>query len=272
MHIHRLLQLENDEDLLNVLECRPVLVRSSGSCYGDIFTIDDVDYLLSTVGLRMPFVALHNGRLGYTPFHDVQFQEKLFGVFGPGIVISEYLKNGTTLIIKHLQYLSPRVNELANALNSELFPYTVQCNAYLAPPSTQGVNEHADPHHTLLIQVSGRKRWLVWETINDAGQVAEINNKNNATSAKKIAESSSPIIDEIVEAGDVLYIPKGFVHTPYTTESHSLHVTFGIQRNSVASLSNKFSGEKVSGRLSAASRSVSSKPFGETANSFVSVL
>ncbi|PSV33995.1 hypothetical protein C9J44_16655 [Photobacterium sp. GB-27] len=45
-----------------------------------------------------------------------------------------------------------------------------------------------------------------------------------------------PIIDEFVHEGDILYIPKGYVHTPFTSDTHSLHLTLGIQTNSESSL------------------------------------
>lgn len=38
----------------------------------------------------------------------------------------------------------------------------------------------------------------------------------------------APVLDVILEAGDTLYVPRGFVHEAYTDDALSLHLTFGM--------------------------------------------
>jgi hypothetical protein len=241
LKIDRLLNINRGESLETRVDGLPQVIKSSASDLTNIFTIDDIDYLFTVIGLRLPFVALSNSKLGYTNFHDVQFQQRSLGIFDPSIVIYEYLKNGTTIIIKHLSFLSPRVNQLVNLILSEIFPYTVQCNAYLTPPNSQGVPIHADPHHTLLIQLSGSKHWKVWKKISGHSKGSSLNSPDNASEAKEIGKKTEPILEAVIESGDVLFMPKGYVHTPFTNNSHSLHLTLGIQNNDLLSLGRKVS-------------------------------
>ena len=272
MLIHDLLNIHEGNHIFDAFNGRPQLHRHTANKLKDIFSVDQIDYLLTVVGLRQPFFALSNNKLGYTQFHDVQFQERLLGICNPGIIMSEYLQNGSTLIVKHLHYLSARVNELVNMMINDIYPYTVQCNAYLAPPSTQGVAEHADPHHTLLIQLSGSKRWLVWDKVDQFGHLPQLNNPVHAAEAHKISSQSSPLIDQIVEPGDVLFIPRGYVHTPYTSDQHSLHITLGIQENSILTLAQRNKQPEFSQRLKVARESVNNNDIHAVINPFVNII
>ncbi|WP_146144352.1 JmjC domain-containing protein [Photobacterium sp. GB-3] len=162
------------------------------------------------------------------------FQQRELGYFDSSIILQEFL-NGSSIIMKHIDRRFPAVAALKNKVIEELFPYTVQANAYLAPSDTQGVQIHADPHATLLIQCSGKKRWLVWGRAFDDTQESLLESLDLDKRVNEIAKGQ-PIIDEFVHEGDILYIPKGYVHTPFTSDTHSLHLTLGIQTNSESSL------------------------------------
>ncbi|QSX32201.1 cupin domain-containing protein [Shewanella avicenniae] len=80
-----------------------------------------------------------------------------------------------------------------------------------------GVGPHIDQYDVFIIQGEGRRRW----TVGDIGQYEQRN--GNLTSP--LIENFVPIIDEILEPGDMLYIPPGFPHQGFTL---SLALSYSI--------------------------------------------
>lgn len=74
-----------------------------------------------------------------------------------------------------------------------------------------GVGPHIDNYDVFIIQGMGRRRWRV----GDALKLKEY----CPHPALLHVEPFEPIIDEILESGDILYIPPGFPHDGYTLET-----------------------------------------------------
>jgi hypothetical protein len=97
----------------------------------------------------------------------------------------------------------------------------VQANAYYTPRAAQGLPVHHDTHDVLVLQVAGQKRWLVYDP------VFELPLKHQRYSAE-LGEPGPTILDLTLEAGDTLYLPRGWLHEALTSEHDSLHLTIGI--------------------------------------------
>jgi len=75
-----------------------------------------------------------------------------------------------------------------------------------------GVGPHIDQYDVFIIQGKGKRHWRVGA--KDKGQYVEA----YRASALKQIESFSSIIDDVLEPGDILYIPPGFPHDGYALE------------------------------------------------------
>ncbi len=75
-----------------------------------------------------------------------------------------------------------------------------------------GVGPHIDQYDVFIVQGQGRRHWRVGAL--DQGQYVET---NNGSGLRQI-EQFEPIIDEVLEPGDILYIPPGFPHDGYALE------------------------------------------------------
>ncbi|OBT13866.1 50S ribosomal protein L16 arginine hydroxylase [Vibrio sp. UCD-FRSSP16_10] len=75
-----------------------------------------------------------------------------------------------------------------------------------------GVGPHIDQYDVFIIQGSGKRHWRVGE--KDEGQYAETCRHN----ALRQIESFDSIIDDVLQPGDILYIPPGFPHDGYALE------------------------------------------------------
>jgi hypothetical protein len=111
------------------------------------------------------------------------------------------------------------MQHLAGALGGELGA-RIQMNVYLTPPGSRGFKPHYDTHDVFIAQVHGSKVWRL------AGAPYEL------PLADRRYDKSQPEPDPLQEfelcAGDMLYLPRGTIHSGSTNETASLHVTIGI--------------------------------------------
>ncbi|MDF7670012.1 cupin domain-containing protein [Orbaceae bacterium ESL0721] len=86
-----------------------------------------------------------------------------------------------------------------------------------------GVGPHIDNYDVFIIQGQGKRRWRVGDRNENYKQF-------NAHKALLHVEDYEPIIDEVMTAGDILYIPIGFPHNGESlNESLSYSVGFRTQ-------------------------------------------
>jgi ribosomal protein L16 Arg81 hydroxylase len=97
------------------------------------------------------------------------------------------------------------------------FSCLVGCNVYLTPSGCQGLAPHHDNIEAIVIQVSGRKHWRLYKPVEELACSYSDDLKQEAI--------GEPIMDVVLEAGDVLYFPRGVVHQAVAQEETSVHVT-----------------------------------------------
>lgn len=151
---------------------------------------------------------------------DLPWRPSAFtGTADPARVAAEFA-DGATIVLQALHHTWPPLAKFCRALESEL-GHPAQANAYYTPAGSQGFGVHHDTHDVLCVQVSGAKRWLVYEPL------LELPLKNQRYSSE-LGEHGEPTRDLTLHAGDTLYLPRGWLHEALTSESDSLHITIGI--------------------------------------------
>ena len=129
------------------------------------------------------------------------------------------LDEGATLIIDAIDEIHPPLISVARNLERS-FREHVQINAYLSSGSVPGFNVHWDDHDALIVQLSGAKRWQVFDQTRKYPMFRDATRNNPPP-------TGSPAEFDMVP-GDVLYLPRGWWHAVRTAEPISLHVTIGI--------------------------------------------
>ncbi len=132
-----------------------------------------------------------------------------------------------TLVLNGLHLTWQPLRDAARRLASEL-GHPVTANVYLTPPNSTGYGPHWDTHHVFLAQVEGAKTWHLHPPV-----FSDPLDRHRWTAIGFTPEQREQIQREAgtvtLTAGQVLYIPRGWVHYGHTTRDHSLHITFGIQ-------------------------------------------
>lgn len=141
-------------------------------------------------------------------------------------LISLYL-NGATLYLRKVASFIPELRKPLRRLEGELIPVVLQANLFLTPPESTGLYAHFDMHDSLIIQLSGRKKWRLWRAVESNLNSTELPYKH-AKQLRDLAEACEPDYSINMAEGDVMYLPRGVIHAPETEESSSAHLVIWI--------------------------------------------
>ncbi len=213
---------ELERFLAEYWERQPLVVpRGEEGRFDDLLSARDVERLVTETGLRLPaFRLVKAGETvaGYTT--DLSWRPSAFtGVADVHRVLDEF-ERGATIVLQGLHHLWLPLARYCRHLEAHL-GHPVQANAYYTPAGSQGLPVHHDTHEVISLQVSGSKRWLVYEP------VLELPLKNQRYRSA-LGEPGEPVLDVTLRAGDTLYLPRGWLHQALTSDDDSLHITVGI--------------------------------------------
>ena len=151
---------------------------------------------------------------------DVSWSPKPFSGTARVERVAAEFGGGATIVLQALHIHHPPLARFCRDLEREL-GHPVQTNAYYTPPSAQGFKVHHDTHDVFCLQVAGEKRWLVYAPL------LELPLRNQKYTAE-MGEPGVPVLDVTMQAGDTLYLPRGWLHQAMTSDTASLHLTVGV--------------------------------------------
>ncbi|XVV09002.1 cupin domain-containing protein [Actinoplanes sp. CA-131856] len=196
--------------------------------FADLLSPAAVDELLSRHGLRTPFLRV--AQKG-----TVLPAGRFTGGGGAGAEIGDQViddkvmrlyAEGATLVLQGLHRLWPPLIDYSRRLGAEL-RRPLQVNAYLTPPQSQGFSTHYDTHDVFVLQVDGTKRWRLHEPVL-ADPLEKQAWGGRADEVGATAEGE-PAFDILLEPGDALYLPRGWLHSAEAQGARSLHLTIGVR-------------------------------------------
>jgi len=109
------------------------------------------------------------------------------------------------------------------------FPH-VYINTYLTPPRASAVKAHADDRDVFVLQLEGEKHWTVYPDPPIIYPYPhEQVGKQPSLPVPTATMQSDPLFKTTLRKGDVLYMPRGYVHEAKTDSNlPSLHATIAI--------------------------------------------
>lgn len=132
----------------------------------------------------------------------------------------KWLQDGATIIINGVHKRIPELAKFAAEVRNDL-GYGVQINAYCSWTGRQGFSSHYDTHEVFILQIEGRKKWYIFpDTFKYPLQEQK--------SSDFTPPQGEPYLTCTLEAGDVLYIPRGHWHYAIACDEPSVHLTLGV--------------------------------------------
>jgi ribosomal protein L16 Arg81 hydroxylase len=191
-------------------EQKPLIVqRGNQGYYGDLFTLDDFD---AAIARNPEYVKLANAESKKNASYKPVVQ-------GLEAVLSD-MREGGTLVLDQLHKSDPKLGLLCRALAPEL-GHRFQTNLYLTPPHGKGFTPHWDNHDVFILQVLGSKHWKIEKTRRALPEPAKYMDDEGR-------ELRGEPTSFTLRQGDLIYIPRGWVHAAECGEEPSLHITYGV--------------------------------------------
>ena len=216
--------IDEQRFLADFWERQPLLVqRGEPGRFDGLLSLADAERLVCETGIRVPGIRLvkQGAQLplaGYT--EDISWRPGSFS--GTAVVgrVAEEFAAGATVVLQALHLHWTAAALYCRGLEAAL-GCPVQANAYLTPATAQGFAVHHDTHDVFVLQVAGSKRWRVYEP------VFELPLKHQRWSPE-LGDPGPPRDEFTLEAGDTLYLPRGWPHEAIAADEESLHLTVGL--------------------------------------------
>lgn len=94
----------------------------------------------------------------------------------------------------------------------------------LTPANSQGFAPHYDDIEAFVLQIEGKKLWRIYKPRSENETLPRESSGN--FSEDEIGEC---VFEKVLEAGDLLYFPRGWIHQAKTIDNqHSLHITLSV--------------------------------------------
>ncbi|XP_062324450.1 ribosomal oxygenase 1 [Osmerus eperlanus] len=209
--------------LRDTWEKKPIHIsRKNEDYYKGLFSTAEFDRILRhddvQYGVNLDITSYTNGK---RETHNPPGRALPFTVW-------DFYENGCSLRMVNPQAFSSTVWNVLSILQ-EHFGSMAGANVYLTPPGTQGFAPHYDDIEAFVVQLEGKKHWRVYNPRSEEEVLPVLSSSNFSQS-----EIGKPILEVVLEAGDLLYFPRGFIHQGNCLpDTHSLHITISsYQKNS----------------------------------------
>ncbi|MEV7203412.1 cupin domain-containing protein [Streptomyces griseoluteus] len=184
----------------------------------DILSIRKLDELLHMESIRPPYIKVnHNGsgvpEKGYTRsvvvqgvnITDTVVPEKIYELF----------RAGATVTWCSLNQIVPELRDFTRVISDKMAVRT-DVVGFMTPTKKRGYLPHHDPVDLFIVQLEGTKRWKLWDL------PAQRDGDNASYTDEELGE---PVIEVLLEPGDVLYLPYNTPHAAAAEDQVSLHLS-----------------------------------------------
>ncbi len=134
--------------------------------------------------------------------------------------VAQLYNDGWTIGLNKMHEHLPSLADLCAAAEA-VFSSRFQTNLYLTPPGAQGFKPHWDTHDVFVMQVYGSKEWTLYDTKIALPLVGQSFDNDKPDPGPATATFT-------LRAGDMLYCPRGLMHSAASSTDASLHITFGL--------------------------------------------
>lgn len=185
----------------------------------------DIDTLLHAVEPQAPYVQVfHRAR----PLDPALYLEERVH---PGLPRRQLdrgrlygcLLGGAALVLNRVENFLPLASRLCRDI-AERMQCPASANAYfsLRERGSATFGPHWDTHDVFVVQLLGRKRWRVFEPTLELPLPAQTPLRVGGR------RPETPVLDCILEPGDLLYVPRGWWHEVEAFGSASFHLSIGL--------------------------------------------
>ncbi len=205
-------------------EKKPLFIeRNDNDYYEPLFGHVDLDALLCSRKLYEGDIRIfkNENKIGFHRYsHLILGSENNHKIVQPAKAYNLYL-TGHTLIFQNVNTYELGLANLLRALDKNT-GFHSRCNIYVTPPDNRGFGKHWDHMCSIIVQLEGEKEWEIYEQ--------QVNSPNPMMNPKNCHNRDPKLIyKKVLKQGDLLYVPRGFAHSPKTNDCHSVHANIAFK-------------------------------------------
>lgn len=197
--------------------------RGQPDYYQSLITAPDLERMISDSDARYPAIRLARDG-GYFPpevyTRNIRHGDESFSGVPDVRKISEEYRRGATVALPAIHRAWKALGLLCDRLQTE-FDHPAHANAYITPGNAAGFTPHYDIHEVFVLQIAGKKRWSIYAPVIELPYRSQV-------FTPQAYSGQAPIAEVELQPGDLLYLPRGFLHSTTTADGFSAHVTIGI--------------------------------------------
>ncbi|GGN47079.1 ribosomal protein L16 Arg81 hydroxylase [Actinoplanes campanulatus] len=148
--------------------------------------------------------------------------------------VAMWKERGYSFQMRNLDRWYPPLHAVCRGIQRET-GFGCYVTAFLTPGGTQGLDYHWDQAMAIIYQSSGRKTWQLWRPVVEEPHHTHLAS-NRTPIGDQIAQWKAKGPDEeiVLEAGQILALPRGWVHNPHAfgESEQSVHLTFTVRERS----------------------------------------
>lgn len=192
------------------------VARDDPAHYDGLLTVADIDrHIFGNHDLALAPFRFFKGKeeakppLSAGPYPNVIDHAQAFGL----------LEQGYGMYLNFPERIIPALQTFYLGLTAAL---KVQALSHLiiSPPNVPGFLPHTDPYGVFVLQIAGQKTWFLYDVPDRPPPAAGRNFHHYG--------NRPPTQTLVLQAGDLLYFPRGMVHAAATTEKHSVHLSLAL--------------------------------------------
>ena len=138
--------------------------------------------------------------------------------------LQDELAKGATLSIGSVEEMLPGLRRAAEDLSRIMYE-SVQANAYASWGSASAFGPHWDDHDVIVVQLAGEKHWTVFGPGRKFPMFRDVDLAHQCPDDVRW--------ERVLQAGEVLYLPRGWWHDVAAAGGRSLHLTFSFTRRTL---------------------------------------
>ncbi|QDQ82229.1 hypothetical protein FNZ07_13085 (plasmid) [Paraburkholderia megapolitana] len=201
-----------------------LLMQGNERSFTSVFSWSGLNEVLTFRNLDFPRCKLIKNGRALEPAKYLKVRSDALGERVRGISvekIASQLESGVTLVIENLDDLWPAVRGVKIALESRLGE-KVGATLFVGTGQSAGFTTHWDDGDVLVYQIQGQKRWQ----LHEPSVISPMKDIHGTLPPP----TTPPVWDRIIAPGDVLYLPRGWWHTPIPINEPCMHISFGFRR------------------------------------------
>ncbi|MBW4891124.1 cupin domain-containing protein [Mucilaginibacter sp. HMF5004] len=200
-----------------------IIKRDDRRFFDSILTKDDINAFLARKDIIYPFIRIIKDGHSLSKYEYIKASEEPdYNIIDTDKVFDVY-NGGGTIAIQKAQLSISKLSDFCDSIEYET-DISTNANVYVTQKNTSGFNTHYDTHDIFILQIDGKKTWRLYDSLLDLPLSSQIISDEESKKYKDVV----PAIEIELLPGDMIYIPRGFVHDTFTTDNSSIHITLGV--------------------------------------------